>query len=102
MQRFRGGLVFKAHEPLYHSTLGLSEIKRKKIGPSGNREPRPKRSPPQVGQHMSIGMTHLGLYQKPIYIDIGGRCKNTWKREFKLPWREAGPPNHLDDGVDSD
>ena len=31
-----------------------------------------------------------------------GRCKATWKREFKLPWREAGPPNHLDDKVDSD
>jgi len=28
--------------------------------------------------------------------------KATWKREFKLPWREAGPPNHLDDKVDSD
>jgi len=26
----------------------------------------------------------------------------TWKREFKLPWREAGPPNHHDDTVDSD
>ena len=24
------------------------------------------------------------------------------KREFKLPWREAGPPNHLDDKVESD
>ena len=23
-------------------------------------------------------------------------------REFKLPWREAGPPNHFDDQVDSD
>ena len=31
-----------------------------------------------------------------------GRCKATWKREFKLPWREAGPPNHHDDQVDSD
>jgi len=29
-----------------------------------------------------------------------GRCKATWKREFKLPWREAGPPNHHDDKVD--
>jgi len=28
-----------------------------------------------------------------------GRCKATWKREFKLPWREAGPPNHHDDKV---
>ena len=24
------------------------------------------------------------------------------KVEFKLPWREAGPSNHLDDEVDSD
>ena len=28
--------------------------------------------------------------------------KVTWKREFKLPWRKAGPPNHPDDDVDSD
>ena len=31
-----------------------------------------------------------------------GRYKATWKREFKHPGREAGPPNHLDDKVDSD
>ena len=31
-----------------------------------------------------------------------GRYKATRKREFKLPWREAGPPNHHDDKVDSD
>ena len=30
MKRFRGGLVFKAHRLLYHSTLGLSVIKKKK------------------------------------------------------------------------
>ena len=38
-------------------------------------------------------------------IDLGfekGRYKATWKREFKLPWREAGPPNHLDEKVDVD
>jgi len=29
VQRFRGGLVFKAHRLLYHSTLGLREIKKK-------------------------------------------------------------------------
>jgi len=33
---------------------------------------------------------------------LGLRKKATWKREFKLPWREAGPPNHHDDKVDSD
>jgi len=32
VQRFRGGLVFKAHRLLYHSTLGLSVLKKKKGG----------------------------------------------------------------------
>jgi len=30
VQRFRDGLVFKAHRLLYHSTLGLRVIKEKK------------------------------------------------------------------------
>ena len=29
MERFRGGLVLKAHRLLYHSTLGLRVIKKK-------------------------------------------------------------------------
>ena len=29
------------------------------------------------------------------------QSKATWKKAFKLPWREAGPPNHHDDQVDS-
>jgi len=33
---------------------------------------------------------------------LEGRYRATWKREFKRPWREAGPPNHHDDIVDSD
>jgi len=31
MKRFRGGLVFKAHRLLYHSTLGLRIIKKKRL-----------------------------------------------------------------------
>ena len=31
MKRFPGGLVFKAHRLLYHFTLGLRVIKKKKI-----------------------------------------------------------------------
>ena len=31
VKRFRGGLVFKAHILLYHSTLGLRVIKKKKF-----------------------------------------------------------------------
>jgi len=30
VKRFRGGLVCKAHRLLYHSTLGLRVIKKKK------------------------------------------------------------------------
>ena len=30
MQRFQAGLVFKAHRLLYHSTLGLSVIKKRR------------------------------------------------------------------------
>jgi len=30
VKRFRGGLVFKAHRLLYHSTLGVRVIKKKK------------------------------------------------------------------------
>ena len=29
---FRGGLVFKAHRLVYHSTLGLTAIKKKRLG----------------------------------------------------------------------
>jgi len=32
VQRFRGGLVFKAHRLLYHSTLALRVITKKKRG----------------------------------------------------------------------
>ena len=31
-----------------------------------------------------------------------GECKATWEREFKLRWREAGPPDHHDNHADSD
>ena len=32
VQRFRGGLVFKAHRLVYHSTPGWRVIKKKKEG----------------------------------------------------------------------
>ena len=32
VQWFRGGLVFKAHRLLYHSTLGLRVIKKRREG----------------------------------------------------------------------
>jgi len=42
------------------------------------------------------------LRMEVVGPDSEGRCKATWKRKSKLPGREAGPPNHHDDKVDSD
>ena len=53
------------------------------------------------------GDPRSGIGRFGLIVRVGGRgwegrCKATWKREFKLPWREAVPPNHHDDKVDSD
>jgi len=37
VKRFRGGLVLKAHRLLYHSTLGLRAVKKKKKTPGVDR-----------------------------------------------------------------
>ena len=37
VKRFRGGLVLKAHRLVYHSTLGLSVIKKKTKSEGGTR-----------------------------------------------------------------
>jgi len=48
-------------------------------------------------------MCHIHLSIENEKISIGFDVSiATWKREFKLPWREAGAPNHHDDKVDSD
>ena len=40
VKQFRGGLVSKAHRLVYHSTLGLRVINKKKsAGPQGQRQP---------------------------------------------------------------
>jgi len=72
MKRFRGGLVFKAHRWLYHSTLGSRVIKKQKkrrssqgayqpfrdgVGvnallPLGKRDDRPQPAPLQLEPSM--------------------------------------------------
>jgi len=46
------------------------------------------------------GLIGSGLFKK------SARGEHLWQgcleREFNPPWREAGPPNHHDDKVDSD
>ena len=36
MKRFRGGIVFEAHRLVYHSTLGLRVIKKKREDPTAD------------------------------------------------------------------
>jgi len=48
---------------------------------------------------------HLVASETPLQskeIEKEDIRKATWKKGFKLPWREAGPPNHHEDQVDSD
>ena len=49
-----------------------------------------------------LGMSHALINSGLAAIFAQGRYMATWKREFKLPWRKAGPPNHHDDKEDSD
>ena len=37
-----------------------------------------------------VGVARLNPFVEPAKE---GRCKATWQREFKLPWREAGSLN---------
>ena len=45
VQRFRGGLVFKAHRLLYHSTLGLRVIKKSRRNVAHTRQTGPASGP---------------------------------------------------------
>ena len=54
-------------------------------------------------QHRALQRLFGGTPKK----EVGGMPKKevgyaNWNGKFKLPWREAGPPNHLDDKRDSD
>ena len=62
-----------------------------KLGISGSGcEPNPP--PDEVREALAVACKH----------SMSTREKAAWKTEFKLPWCEAGPPNHRDDKVDSD
>ena len=50
-----------------------------------------------------VGVVALDVRVRVVHQHLQeGRCKATWERGFKSSWREAGPPNHRDDKVDSD
>ena len=43
------------------------------------------------------------LHRVAVFVVLINKCPNKVKCPLgKLPWREAGPPHHHDDKVDSD
>ena len=67
MKRFRGGLVFKAHRLLYHSTLGVRMIKKKR-GTEGH---PPKPHQPYSGTSLIRKHPPLGPYGRPMPRVLG-------------------------------
>ena len=70
--------------------------------------PRPQRTiPKSFGDEPRVGAdlrdaTQLQHAHACLQQTYQGRYQATWKREFKFPWRRAGPLRHLDDVVDLD
>ena len=79
VERFRGGLVFKAHRLLYHSTLGSRVIKKKK-----------KIHKPDSGEHQHKGLV-FGVRAGPQCrerevgaISKGGRASRALVRRLGI------------------
>ena len=49
---------------------------------------------------IKAGVRWVGHPASPLSRKVDVRLPG--KGNSKLPWREAGPPNHLDDTMDSD
>ena len=56
-------------------------------------------TPVQIKEGLRTRAQTIGLIPEAV---VGESVALVQKREFKLPWREAGPPNHHDDNADSD
>jgi len=50
---------------------------------------------PQIRARLGTTQDLLGPVTRVKKKKTKGRYKATWKRKFKLPWREAGPPKQL-------
>ena len=51
---------------------------------------------PQRRSVVHVRVSHVQHLPRKVDVRLPG------KGNSKLPWRKAGPPNHLDDKVDSD
>ena len=87
MKRFRGGLVCKAHRPVYHSTLGLRVIKKKKKeGGSTLFETRRFTARCKISEDLQLGVRflHLHIIISDSYTFSIRRCKNLEKLQQKI------------------
>ena len=70
MKRFRGGLVFKAHRLLYHSTLGSKVMKKKRkcLRIQAEIEHLRRLSPESKGQNLAL--TVLDVPLTVLYVTV--------------------------------
>jgi hypothetical protein len=89
VKQSRGGLVFKAHRLVYHSTLGLRVIKKKKTFRHGlphswlQRNFRPKLGPNPIT--FSLGtppISYSFASERTMHYPIVGYSKNTFEVRF--------------------
>ena len=83
--RFEAGQSDRPSSPLLYLQGGETRLKRRLLTCLGG----------PVRRGWSSGSKRASATAHPL------RCC-TWKGEFKLLWREAGPPNHHDEKVDLD
>ena len=108
MKRFQGGLVFKARRLVYHSTLGWRVIKKKKRVPrqSGLLHRTAEALNPRPGSLISTFLALKSTLTERSSPPEARRSeegeKHTACVSRSCGWREASPPNHDDDQVDSD
>ena len=84
MQRFRGGLVFKDHRLLYHSTLGSRVIKKKKVRGEHN---------PGKSNFLSEYFTTQNLLHKCLAITSTTQLYNNFRCSIsrKIRMKPGGP-----------
>ena len=85
VQRFREGLVFKAHRLLYHSTLGVRVIEKKKRGSSLT-------APRTAPAHFPQNAPHTAPTPENTTRVHPGKQNNTLLKEFVRQW---GTWDHL-------
>jgi len=86
VQRFRGGLVFKAHRLVYHSTLGLRVIKKKKKGTWMRQALRTARTKSERELEAHRLLYHSTLGSRVTKKKVGGVATSVAILEFSPIW----------------